>query len=235
MTSPPGARTSSCRVASTAVISLRYRRRADTLMKILDIEEFADRHVKTYSGGQRRRLDVALGIVHEPEVLFLDEPSTGLDPQNRANLWDHVRRLREHGTTVFLTTHYLEEADALCDRLMIIDHGKIVIEGSPRDLKRDVAGDAILLSLHDSDSVLLRAQSLLEGESYVREVNTEGDQLRLYVEDGSTALPKLMRLLDQERITLRSISLSEPTLDDVFLRETGRSLRDTGAGEGVAA
>ena len=209
--------------------------RADTLMKILDIEEFADRRVKTYSGGQRRRLDVALGIVHEPEVLFLDEPSTGLDPQNRANLWDHVRRLREHGTTVFLTTHYLEEADALCDRLMIIDHGKIVIEGSPRDLKRDVAGDAILLSLHDSDSVLLRAQSLLEGESYVREVNTEGDQLRLYVEDGSTALPKLMRLLDQERITLRSISLSEPTLDDVFLRETGRSLRDTGAGEGVAA
>jgi ABC-2 type transport system ATP-binding protein len=154
---------------------------------------------------------------------------------SRAQALRLARPTRQRRATVSLTTHYLEEADALCDRLIIIDHGKIVIEGSPRDLKRDVAGDAILLSLHDSDSALLRAQSLLEGESYVREVNTEGDQLRLYVEDGSTALPKLMRLLDQERITLRSISLSEPTLDDVFLRETGRSLRDTGASEGVAA
>ena len=101
-------------------------------MEILDLAEFADRRVKTYSGGQRRRLDVALGIVHEPEVLFLDEPSTGLDPQNRANLWDHVRSLREDGATIFLTTHYLEEADALCDRLMIMDHGEIVVEGTPR-------------------------------------------------------------------------------------------------------
>lgn len=210
--------------------------RAQVLMEILDIAEFADRRVRTYSGGQRRRLDVALGIVHEPEVLFLDEPSTGLDPQNRANLWDHVRQLRDRGTTVFLTTHYLEEADALCDRLMIIDHGKIVIEGSPRDLKRDVAGDAVLLSLHDGDGVLAQARSLLEAEPYVREVSTEGDQLRLYVEDGSTALPRVMRLLDSEGIGLRSISLSEPTLDDVFLRETGRSLRDTGTtDEGAAA
>jgi len=202
--------------------------RAQALMEILDIAEFADRRVKTYSGGQRRRLDVALGIVHEPEVLFLDEPSTGLDPQNRANLWDHVRMLRERGTTIFLTTHYLEEADALCDRLMIIDHGEIVIEGTPHDLKRDVAGDAVLLSLHDSDSALVRARSLLEGQPYVREVSIESDQLRLYVEDGGSALPQLMRLLDGERIGLRSISLSEPTLDDVFLRETGRSLRDAG-------
>ena len=210
--------------------------RSEMLMEILDIAEFADRRVRTYSGGQRRRLDVALGIVHQPEVLFLDEPSTGLDPQNRANLWDHVRKLRDDGTTVFLTTHYLEEADALCDRLMIIDHGKIIIEGSPRDLKRDVAGDAVLLNLHDSERVLTRAKSLLEAESYVREVKTEGDQLRLYVEDGSTALPQLMRLLDGERIGLRSISLSEPTLDDVFLRETGRSLRDAGTTtEGAAA
>jgi ABC-2 type transport system ATP-binding protein len=197
-------------------------------MEILDIAEFADRRVKTYSGGQRRRLDVALGIVHEPEVLFLDEPSTGLDPQNRANLWDHVRMLRERGTTVFLTTHYLEEADALCDRLMIIDHGEIVIDGTPHDLKRDVAGDAVLLSLHDTE-VMIRARSLLGGQPYVREVSIEGDQLRLYVEEGGTALPQLMRILDGERIGLRSISLSEPTLDDVFLRETGRSLRDAGA------
>jgi ABC-2 type transport system ATP-binding protein len=205
--------------------------RAEILMEILDIAEFADRRVKTYSGGQRRRLDVALGIVHEPEVLFLDEPSTGLDPQNRANLWDHVRTLREHGTTIFLTTHYLEEADALCDRLVIMDHGEIVIEGSPRDLKRDVAGDAVMLSLHDGENVIVRARELLEAQPYVREVAVEGDQLRLYVEDGATALPQLMRMLDGEHIGLRSISLSEPTLDDVFLRETGRSLRDSGPNE----
>ena len=115
------------------------------------MSEFADRKVKTYSGGQRRRLDVALGIVHEPQVLFLDEPSTGLDPQNRANLWDHVRALRDRGATIFLTTHYLEEADALCDRLVIMDHGEIVVEGTPRDLKRQVAGESVLLSLRDED------------------------------------------------------------------------------------
>src|SRR6202035_5268271 len=111
-------------------------RRTDRLIDLLALSEFADRRAKTYSGGQRRRLDVALGIIHEPEVLFLDEPSTGLDPQNRANLWDHVRALRDRGTTIFLTTHYLEEADALCDRLVIMDHGEIVVEGTPRDLKR---------------------------------------------------------------------------------------------------
>jgi ABC-2 type transport system ATP-binding protein len=210
--------------------------RAELLMGILDLSEFADRRVKTYSGGQRRRLDVALGIVHEPEVLFLDEPSTGLDPQNRANLWEHIRSLQERGTTIFLTTHYLEEADALCDRLMIMDHGEIVIEGSPRDLKREVAGDAILLSLHDGEENLSRAMALLGEQSYVREVSTVGDQVRLYVEDGGAALPDLMRLLDGAQIGLKSISLSEPTLDDVFLRQTGRSLRDAGTnGPEVAA
>ncbi len=204
--------------------------RAQLLMEVLELNEFADRRVKTYSGGQRRRLDVALGIVHEPEVLFLDEPSTGLDPQNRANLWDHVRSLRSRGTTIFLTTHYLEEADMLCDRLMIMDHGQIVAEGTPRDLKRQVSGDAVLLSVHDEGGALERARLIMAAEPYVRELTTDGDQLRLYVEDGSAALPGLLRLLDAERIVLKSISLSEPTLDDVFLHQTGRSLRDAGTG-----
>src|ERR1019366_6938401 len=203
--------------------------RAEALMGILDLSEFADRRVRTYSGGQRRRLDVALGIVHEPEVLFLDEPSTGLDPQKRANLWDHVRSLRSRGATIFLTTHYLEEADALCDRFMIMDHGEIVAEGTPRDLKRQVAGDSVLLSLHDEGGALAKARVLIAAEPYVREIRVEGDRLRLYVEDGSAALPDLLRLLDGERIGLKSISLSEPTLDDVFLHQTGRSLRDAGA------
>jgi ABC-2 type transport system ATP-binding protein len=202
--------------------------RAEAVMHILEISEFADRRVKTYSGGQRRRLDIALGIVHEPEVLFLDEPSTGLDPQNRASLWDHVRALRDQGTTIFLTTHYLEEADALCDRVVIIDHGEVVIEGTPRDLKHQVAGDSVVLSLRDVDNAT-RASELLATQPFVREISVERDQVRLYLEDGSAVLPQILRLLDTEDIGTKSISLSEPTLDDVFLRETGRSLRDTGA------
>ncbi len=204
--------------------------RADELMDILDLAEFADRKVKTFSGGQRRRLDIALGIVHRPDVVFLDEPSTGLDPQNRAHLWDHVRALRDRGTTIFLTTHYLEEADALCDRLVIMDHGEIVIEGTPRDLKRQVAGESVVLSLRDDHVTGDRVAALLRAQPYVRELVGEGEQVRLYVEDGGEALPQILRLLDAEQIGVRSVSLSEPTLDDVFLRQTGRSLRDAGTG-----
>jgi len=204
------------------------RSRVDELAAILDLAEFADRRVKTYSGGQRRRLDVALGIVHQPTVLFLDEPTTGLDPQNRANLWDHLRTLRGQGTTIVLTTHYLEEADVLCDRLVIVDHGKVVAEGTPRELKRRVAGDAIVIAVKDGPDARDRSIELLGHEAFVREITSEGDLVRLYVEDGSAALPHLLRLLDRERIGIHSMSLSEPTLDDVFLRQTGRSLRDTG-------
>ncbi len=206
-------------------------RRTETVMDVLDLSEFADRRVKTYSGGQRRRLDIALGIVHEPEVLFLDEPSTGLDPQNRAHLWDHVRGLRDQGVTIFLTTHYLEEADALCDRLVIMDHGEIVIEGTPRDLKRQIAGESVVLSLRDEDGGAARASALLAAQEFVREIGVDGDQVRLYVEDSSADLPLILRLLDAEHIGIKAMSVSEPTLDDVFLRQTGRSLRDAGATE----
>jgi ABC-2 type transport system ATP-binding protein len=205
--------------------------RAQALVELLDLVEFADRRVSTYSGGQRRRLDIALGIVHEPPVLFLDEPTTGLDPQSRANLWDHIRGLRERGTTVFLTTHYLEEADVLCDRLVIMDHGQIVAEGTPRALKQQVAGDAIVITLRKDDPGSEQAAPVLRGEPYVRELAADDGQVRLYVDDGGTALPQLIRLLDSRGIGIRSISMSEPTLDDVFLRQTGRSLRDEGAGE----
>ena len=186
--------------------------------------------MKTYSGGQRRRLDVALGIVHEPAVLFLDEPTTGLDPQNRANLWDHLRVLRERGTTIFLTTHYLEEADALCDRVMIIDHGLIVADGAPRELKREVVGDSVVLNV--ADGAAERARALLAQAPFVSDVGAadEDGQLRCYVEDGAAALPEILRMLDAAGVGLRAISLSEPTLDDVFLAKTGRSLRDTGPG-----
>jgi ABC-2 type transport system ATP-binding protein len=154
--------------------------------------------------------------------------------------------LREHGTTVFLTTHNLEEADALCDRLMIMDHGTVVAEGTPRALKQQVAGDAIVITLRSSDQPEgqktdgqrpgqpshdgEQATSLLRGEPYVRELSAADGQVRLYVDDGGTALPQLIRLLDSQGIGVRSIAMSEPTLDDVFLRQTGRSLRDPGTG-----
>jgi ABC-2 type transport system ATP-binding protein len=200
--------------------------RAEQLTELLDLASFISRKVITYSGGQRRRLDVALGIVHHPDVLFLDEPSTGLDPQNRVNLWDHIRGLRQQGTAVVLTTHYLEEADELCDRVTIIDSGQIVAEGPPRELKRAVSGDSVLLTLHDGEAGLAQAQ--LQSQPFVRDLTSDGSQLRLYVDDGGTAIPMILRLLDQKEIGLRSMSLSEPTLDDVFLRHTGRSLRDAG-------
>jgi ABC-2 type transport system ATP-binding protein len=203
--------------------------RVEILLELLDLASFAERQVKTYSGGQRRRLDVALGIVHEPQVLFLDEPTTGLDPQNRANLWQHVRTLRDRGTTVFLTTHYLDEADALCDRVMIIDDGQIVAEGSPRELKRDIVGDSVVLRVGEGDGGLERVSAVLAEAPFVRAtVPGEDGELRCYVDDGAAALPELLRRLDAAQVALKSISLSEPTLDDVFLAKTGHSLRDSG-------
>jgi ABC-2 type transport system ATP-binding protein len=202
------------------------RRRASELLTALELDACADRATGTYSGGQRRRLDVGLGLIHGPRLLFLDEPTTGLDPQGRARLWSEVRRLRSTGMTVFLTTHYLEEADALCDRLAIIDHGRIVAEGTPEQLKRDIAGDVITLGLaSDRD----RALVLLQSQPFVRQAGVEGDGdgLRLYVDRGDAAMPAILRLLDGAGFQLQTISMSRPSLDDVFLQQTGHSLRDT--------
>ncbi len=173
--------------------------------------------------GMRRRLDVGLGIVHRPAVLFLDEPTTGLDPQARARMWDEIRALRERGTTVFLTTHYLEEADALADRLAIIDHGRIVAEGTADELKRQVAGDVITIGI---DGGVERVLEAVRAQPFVREASGEDDTVRLYVDQGDTAVPQLIRVLDGAGLRARSLTLARPSLDDVFLRQTGRSLRD---------
>jgi ABC-2 type transport system ATP-binding protein len=202
------------------------RERAERLISVLDLESFADRLARTYSGGQRRRLDLALGLVHEPPVLFLDEPTTGLDPQSRARLWDEVRRLREAGTTVFLTTHYMDEADALCDRLAIIDYGEIVALDTPAALKRRISGDVVTLGLDSKDDAPQRALELLETQPYVRELEAHREGLRLYVERGEKALPAILRTLDGAGVDPIAISLARPTLDDVFLKQTGRSLRE---------
>jgi len=204
-------------------------KRAAELIDLLDLTEFADRIVYTYSGGQRRRLDVALGIMHEPQVLFLDEPTTGLDPQNRANLWEQIRKLKATGTTIFLTTHYLEEADVLSDYLAIMDYGRIVAEGTPAELKRQIGLDTIRITLSDSTQCDAVAGQVLEGLDMVKSVVREQDCLRISAENGEAALPQIFKVLDQADIAVMEISLSTPTLDDVFLEKTGRSLRDTAA------
>jgi ABC-2 type transport system ATP-binding protein len=200
-----------------------HARAADVLVA-LDLEAAADRGTGTYSGGMRRRLDVGLGIVHRPQVLFLDEPTTGLDPQARARMWEEIRKLRETGTTVFLTTHYLEEADALADRLAIIDHGKIVAEGTSDELKQAVAGDVVTIGVNGNAA---RVLALVDPLPFVRESSSDDDGLvRLYVDRGDEAVPHLLRMLDNAGYAPSSISLHKPSLDDVFLRQTGRSLRE---------
>ena len=198
--------------------------RTARLTRQLDLGGLDDRLVKTLSGGQRRRLDISLGLVHSPRLIFLDEPTTGLDPQSRSNLWDHIRRLREDlGTTIFLTTHYLDEADALCDRILVIDYGKIVAEGSPDELKRRISGDVITLSVSGGPDT---AKGVLAAHDGVRDVTVSWRSLRLTVDHGEEALPGMLRELDAAGLALKSIQLARPTLDDVFLTVTGRSLRE---------
>ncbi|MFC3504327.1 ATP-binding cassette domain-containing protein [Micromonospora krabiensis] len=201
-------------------------RRATRALDAFQLTEYADRKCKTYSGGQRRRVEIALGIIHEPKIVFLDEPTTGLDPQSRAHMWDEIRRLRADGMTVFITTHYLDEADALCDRIAIMDHGEVVAEGTPIELKREISGDVVLVGLDLATTP--QAAKALDGEPYVNELETsEEGGLRLYVDEGATTIPQILRRLDQAGIALHSIELHRPSLDDVFLTKTGRSLRES--------
>src|SRR5467141_5204187 len=202
------------------------QKHAAELIEMLELEVCADRPVKTYSGGQKRRLDIGLGLVHNPQLLFLDEPPPGLDPQSRARVWAEVRRMHDRGTTVFLTTHYLDEADALCDRVAIIDYGKIVAEGTPEELKRAVAGDVVTLSVGGEQQ---RAYELIKDQPFVREAKLENGFVLLYVDRGEVAMPAILRLLDGASLQLKTVELHRPSLDDVFLRQTGRSLREAAA------
>ncbi|PZF99291.1 ATP-binding cassette domain-containing protein [Micromonospora deserti] len=201
-------------------------RRAARALDAFQLTEYADRKCKTYSGGQRRRVEIALGIIHEPKIVFLDEPTTGLDPQSRAHMWDEIRRLRTDGMTVFITTHYLDEADALCDRIAIMDHGEVVAEGTPAELKREISGDVVLVGLDVAATP--QAAQVLDGEPYVNKLETADEGgLRLYVDEGATSIPQILRRLDTAGLTLASIELHRPSLDDVFLTKTGRSLRES--------
>jgi ABC-2 type transport system ATP-binding protein len=202
-------------------------RRADELIERLDLAPFCQRIARTYSGGQRRRLEVALGIVHRPDVLFLDEPTLGLDPQNRANLWDQLRGLRDTGTTVLLTTHYLDEADQLSDRVAIIDHGLVVAEGTPEELRgRYPAGVTITPRPGFADLAAVTAE--LGREPLVREARVDGETIRVDLDSATTGMAAIFDLLRARGVEVQGVSLREPSLDDVFLHETGRSLRDAG-------
>jgi len=206
-------------------------RRADELIESLDLGSFAKRSVQQLSGGQKRRLDIALGLMHAPPLIFLDEPSTGLDPQSRANLWDHILDLRtQHGTTVFLTTHYLEEADRYAERVMVMDKGRIIADDDAAALKATLAGDVLTFGFSDAADAT-RAQAIVAGLSGA-EVTIDDVSLSLAVPEGDRLLPIVIRELDAAGILVRSATGVPPTLDDVFLALTGRTLRE--AGEGAA-
>ncbi len=203
--------------------SIQARQRAHELLELVGLTEAQARRVGTYSGGMRRRLDLALALVHEPEILFLDEPTTGLDPASRRDVWNEVRRLnRELGMTIFLTTQYLEEADELADEIAIIDRGRIQAQGSPAKLKASVGTESINLAFEDRPAAE-RANALvgsLNGNSQI-----DRDTVRLYMSAAAQAIPEVMRLLQDADLRPISLTLTQPTLDDVFLQVTGQSLQ----------
>ncbi|MGH8871481.1 MAG: ATP-binding cassette domain-containing protein, partial [Acidimicrobiia bacterium] len=202
------------------------RHNGEALLAQLDLDGLWDWQCKTLSGGQRRRLDIAMGLVHQPALVFLDEPSTGLDPQSRANLWEHIGKLRDElDTTVFLTTHYMDEADILCDRILVIDDGAIVARGTPEELKRQVAGDSVVLTFEHQRSTVAVAElaSRLNGAT---DPVIDGSEVRFQVPDGASALPVLLRAMVEHDLDATGVEVRRPTLDDVFLTMTGRSLRD---------
>ena len=201
-------------------------KRAEELLELVGLTDVAGRKVGTYSGGMRRRIDLAGALVHRPEILFLDEPTTGLDPQSRLAIWDHLNELHGQGTTILLTTQMMDEADQLCQRLAIIDNGLIVAEGSPETLKHEMGDDVVRISLGpSSDGIREKAQSLVNAQSYVTGSAVDEDGLVINVRDGDVSAPALLKLLIENEMEVARLAVSRPTLDDVFLKHTGRNIR----------
>ena len=205
-------------------------RRADELLELMSLAHVGRKLAGTYSGGMRRRLDLATALMHRPDVLFLDEPTEGLDPQSRSALWDELVRINEQGTTMFLTTHYMEEADRLCRRLAIIDDGRIAVEGTPAELKRSVGADTVNLSLgSDEGAAIDEARGAiverLASLPLVTALRPTPDGVELSVADAHGAIPELLRHLDGSGVRVSGLSMREPSLDDVFLRYTGKRIR----------
>ncbi len=201
--------------------------RGRQLLASLDLAGMESRKVSTLSGGQKRRLDIALGLIHAPRLLFLDEPSTGMDPQNRANLWEHITRLRaEHGTTIVLTTHYLEEADSMAERVIVIDHGRIIADDTSAALKADLAGDRITVTVAGPDAGTAAAVAARAGGELQQRERGADVETSFRVDDGPGRLPAVLGELAAHGVDVRAATVRQPTLDDVFLTLTGRSLRE---------
>jgi ABC-2 type transport system ATP-binding protein len=210
----------------------KSREKVEDLLRTVNLVEAGDRKLSTYSGGMRKRLDLATALVSDPRILFLDEPTTGLDPKSRKELWDYIRGLNKKGTTIFLTTQYMEEADQLADRLCIIDEGRIVAEGAPEELKAKIGADTITMSLREYDAAVLeRAKNALgsiTGIKEIRECQLDDiceNGLVLTIGDGSSIMPQVVRALDAASVEVGKLTLSTPTLDDVFLSLTGKTLK----------
>lgn len=207
------------------------KERVKELFQLVDLTGYEDKIVSTYSGGMRKRLDIAMGLIHQPDVIFLDEPTVGLDPQTRVHIWDYIHDLaKAKGVTVFLTTHYMEEADHLADRIAIIDRGKIMVTGTPDELKQSISGDVVTVSScatkeEECQEFLHRSESALSGEPFVIRTQTMDGELAVYVDHGESAMPIIMRLLSNQGIEVKTISMARPSLDDVFLKYTGRTMR----------
>ncbi len=199
------------------------RARSDELLTLFGLEEAADRQVRTYSGGMRRRIDLACGLVHQPRLLFLDEPTTGVDPTSRAALWDELRRLQADGVSLFLTTHYLEEADRLCDRLAIVDRGVIVVRGTPDELKAEVGADVVTVGVEETEAAGAAAVLTPLGRARIA---GGGRSVALELTDGAAAVAGIVELLRGTGIVPSTITVARPTLDDVFLRYTGATIEE---------
>ncbi len=205
--------------------ALTAKKYATEFAERFQMSSFIDRRVSTYSGGQKRRLDIALGMINHPQLLLLDEPTTGLDPQSRTYLWEEIKRLKADGITIFLTTHYMDEADKLCDIISIIDNGKIVATGTPEELKNSVGGDTINFGF-GSEGTAHAAVALLAEKVQKELIRTTNGSVYITVSEGDRMMPDLLRLLDAGNLRAQSVTLSRPSLDDVFLKYTGRSLRE---------
>jgi ABC-2 type transport system ATP-binding protein len=199
------------------------KKRAEDLLKLVELTAFKDKKVQTYSGGMRRRLELACGLINRPKVLFLDEPTLGLDVQTRAATWNYIRMLKkEFGMTLFMTTHYLEEADALCDRVAIIDHGKIIVVGTPDELKDSLGGDIINVAIKKDVDIT----ELVKKIEHVKEVKKENGSYVIKSENGEVTAPLIIEALRKEGHVVTRLSLTKPTLNEVYLQYTGRSMRD---------
>jgi ABC-2 type transport system ATP-binding protein len=202
------------------------KKRVNELLSLVGLEEAAEKRARNYSGGMKKRLDLATALVHKPKILFLDEPTTGLDPQSRAAIWSYLEKLnKEEGITIFLTTQYLEEADKLCKRLSIIDVGRIVASGSPVELKREIGADSIRISLENCEKDKIRAKELIKSLTDVNEIMDSEECLNVYAKNAGLLIADIVRALDSSDIRIASVTFSSPSLDDVFMKHTGKRIR----------